>query len=291
MRVIMHFGAHKTGTSLVQKFMRDRPRLMTRNRIAAIDRTTTGQLIGWGTERHLQRDDLATALDTTRRGTRHLVISHENSLNRPLLPGGAGLYPRARQNAERIRSSLGGRPALAVYYIRTQPAFIESYYLQTIHEGAYHTFADWFAPFNEADLSWRPVRDALVAAFGKENVILHSFEDEMARGQAAFLAGFFSSFSALGSAPPRRFDYAPLRNPSIGNLGLKIALAANPYLSTPSQRRKMRKFLQRQFSNRHYPRPQLLDECTRAEMAARYQAENMELIRESELATAAWRSG
>lgn len=291
MRVIAHFGAHKTGTSLVQKFMRDRPQLMARNRIATIGRTETGHMIGWGSERQVKGDDLASALDRAARATRYFVISHENSLDRPFMRGQAGLYPQAHQNAARIRACLGGRPAQAVYYIRSQPAFIESYYLQMIHEGAWHSFDEWFAGLAETDLSWRPLRDALTSVFGEENVILRSFEDDMGAGQARYLAGFFGSFSNIGPAQMDAFDYAPLRNPSIGDRGLEIALAANRYLTRPAERKKMRKFLQLEFSNRDYQRPQLLSDTVRDEMKACYHKENEALVRESAAATARWREG
>ena len=283
MQVILHFGAHKTGTSLIQKFMRDRPRLMARNGIAALARSETGRLIGWGEERHLARGgaELEAALDRAGDRARHFVISHEDTLNRPLLPGKTGLYPHARDNAQRLRDRLGSRAVRVVHYIRAQPEFVESYYLQTIHEGSHHHFNDWFAPFAAMDLSWRPLHAALVAVFGRENVVLRSFEAEMARGQAGFLEGFFATFSDITPARMDGYAYAPLRNPSIGDRGLAIALAANRHLTTGAERKKMRKFLQQEFSNRDYPRPSLLSEAAKAAMTARYGEENAALLREA----------
>lgn len=47
--VVLHVGAHKTGTSLIQKYFRDRPEQLDPGAVTAIDRSEMKGLIGvWG---------------------------------------------------------------------------------------------------------------------------------------------------------------------------------------------------------------------------------------------------
>jgi hypothetical protein len=68
-------------------------------------------------------------------------------------------------------------------------------------------------------------------------------------------------------------DYKPSRNRSISGKGLSIALAANPHLRTGDERSKMRKFLQKHYSNVDQPRPILLSDEQKAALRAEYEAE------------------
>ena len=46
--VVFHIGAHKTGTSLLQKYMRDNVRLLRRHRIYYLSRGAMNDYVGWG---------------------------------------------------------------------------------------------------------------------------------------------------------------------------------------------------------------------------------------------------
>ena len=48
MRVVIHVGAHKTGTSLVQRYFNDDPQRTQALGIGFITRADTSQLLGWG---------------------------------------------------------------------------------------------------------------------------------------------------------------------------------------------------------------------------------------------------
>lgn len=284
-KVVLHLGAHKTATSLIQKYMRDRAQYCEANGIAALGRGECDQLIRWGTPATLQagKQELNRRIaDAENAGARYYVISHENALGRPFVAGGNSIYPGAAEKMTALKDALSGHKLMVVYYIRAQAAFLESYYLQTIHEGAHHTFKEWRDTVGRPPLSWKPLYDTLCQAVGTDNVVLHAFEDDITAGQAGFLEKFFASF--LGNLDPaafNHFEYGPLRNPSIGDKGLAIARAANRYLETAEERSLMRKFLQKNFSNRDYKRPQLLKETQVATFTAEFTPENAELVKTS----------
>lgn len=295
-RVALHLGAHKTGTSLIQKYMRDRPQEMARMRAVPIPRSDCNTLIGWGRvpQDHpalLREAVLAAArgprpVDRLRRvrpargwtaalrPPRTVIVSHENSLGAPFQSPAPGLYPAARDCADGLRASLDGLDTHVVYYIRSQDEFLESFYLQTVHQGGTTGFDEWIGTLDTSALSWVPAVTALADAFGADRVAVRDFA-EIRRGQNEFLAHF------LRTCDPRldpRLDYRPMRNISVSQQGLELALVMNPLLRTPQERKAVRTFLQATFNNATGFRPLLLGEEAKADLRRRYQEENDALL-------------
>lgn len=280
--VVLHLGAHKTGTSLIQRYMRDHKALMQKNRLDFTARSETNQFLGWGKPNFI-RENISELIDNAKaslkNGAKHFVVSHENALGRPFLAHKPGLYPDSNEAAAAMRDMLRGLNLRVIFYIRSQPDFVESYYLQTIHQGSYLTFKDWREDVSFDSLSWRPVIENLRSNFGESAVTIKNFGAEIKAGQNDFLRSFFEVF--LGPVKPQsfgNFSYDEYKNPSIGRKGLEIALAANSKLSTRKERKAMRVFLQTHFSNIDYPRPHLLNEKEKKRLEARYAKENAELV-------------
>lgn len=278
-RFVFHVGAHKTATSLVQKYARDKESEIEAFGIRYIPRSDMNDFVGWG--KHIvsagpdfkARIEEEMALDSTRL----VFTSHENTLGRPVMADRPGLYPRAPKNLKMLHEVLDGLDVCIVLTIRPQVDFLESYYLQLIHEGHYMTFREWIETIDLASLSWRPLIERARALYGSDNVIVVDFRDIKA-GQNEFLANFFRRIDASIELTP---NYRPVRNPSISEKGLGIALAANRFLTTGDERRVMRKFLQKHFSNRDYPRPTLMEDDLKARIVERYGGEYDELTGDS----------
>jgi len=272
--LVLHLGAHKTGTSLIQKFIRDNAELCADAGVASILRSETDRIIGWGRSREIDagKQDLRQYIDSAdKSGFSYFVLSHENALGRPFdaQKGATRLYPYGLGRAKTLRAALEGYPIKVIYYFRSAAAFVESYYLQTIHEGDYTPFKTWRRNTGRPSLSWGPVYEDLCEVFGAECVTPKVFNSEIALGQEAFLEAFFSTFMDPAPNPSafNNFYYAPVRNSSIGEKGLEIALAANPLLSSGSERKLMRKFLQANFSNLTHSRASLLGDSKIAQIA------------------------
>lgn len=282
---MFHVGAHKTGTSLLQKYMRDNVALLRRHRIHYISRGAMNDLVGWGNQLLTDPDPLAREIRTTLLipWFTTVIASHENTLGRPLRKHGAHLYPRAPEIIEALGDVLAPYNAKIVFSIRPQDQFIESYYLQSIHEGRHERFDDWYAKLDHDALSWRPLVDTLHKVFGHKQVDVVDFRT-IRRGQEAYITDFFTRID-----PRFTFDieYSAMRNPSISGKGLDMALAANPHLRSGEERKLMRKFLQRHFSNQRYRRPVLLSDDQKQALRDRYAAEYETLISVSQPATGA----
>lgn len=136
----------------------------------------------------------------------------------------------------------------------------------------------------DGSLSWAPLYHGLCDALGKENVLLKDFGGQIRNGQSGFLSDFFGSFMHVDAEKFDGFEYPVRRNPSVGDLGLELALQINPHLKCRKDKRAARNFLQQYFSNADFPRPLLFRDDEKQMLKSSYAAENAELIRLSEMA-------
>jgi hypothetical protein len=273
MRVVIHVGAHKTGTSLVQRYFSDQPQKTRALGIGLITREdASNRLVGWGDKVHDRPEDLRSRLEEEMAQQPSVVfMSLENTLGRPFLTDRPGLYPDATRGAEGLAKACDGFDTHVVYYVRPIVEFLESYYLQTVQQGAWHSFEDWYGTLEGPHL-WTPAVSALDDTFGADRVLMGDFA-EIALGQNEFLQQFMTR---AGLPQPPTVDYDPVRNRSLSARGLEIALSINPHLSSDSERRETRLFLQKHFSNRledrARPMPEDLRRSIQDETAAEYEA-------------------
>jgi len=247
MRVVIHVGAHKTGTSLVQRYFSDQPQLTRARGIGLITRDdASNRLVGWGDIVHERPEALRSRLEEEMAMRPSVVfMSLENTLGRPFLPDRPGLYPDASRGAEGLAKACNGLDTHVVFYVRPIVEFLESYYLQTVQQGAWHSFQDWYGTLSGPH-EWTPAVRALDDTFGADRVLVGDF-GEIARGQNQFLQQFMTR---AGLPQPPTVDYEAVRNRSLSARGLEIALSINPHLRSASERRETRLFLQKHFSNR-----------------------------------------
>jgi len=265
MRTIMHVGAHKTGTSLIQKYFRDKMSLLGESSVSFISRSDTNKLIGWGQHLVDHPERLTSRLETELAHSPQVFVSHENTLGHPFVEGKRGLYPDAPDLAKALAAiTLEFDPCVA-FYVRPMADYVESFYLQTVHQGAFQGFEEWYATLDPATLSWQPIVDALDDAFGAGRVVIGDFST-ISAGQNEFLAHFMER---CGLPVPGSVDYRPLRNPSVSARGLEIALQINPFLENIEERRAARRFLQDNFSNVTGERARPMPAAVREDLDAR----------------------
>ena len=145
-------GAHKTATSLIQKFLNNEEGFRKDNQIRHIDRTDSDTLIGLGDK--LKKSPFVLRRRLLREGSygsegSTVILSHENALGRPFSRA-SGLYPKANGNAERLSKVAKHLPVKVIFYIRPLETFVTSYYMQSINEGGvltYKNFNVWFEEY------------------------------------------------------------------------------------------------------------------------------------------------
>ena len=207
---------------------------------------------------------------------RLLIGSYENLVGRPFTRAGKGrLYPNAQRNIEALARARTRTPTKVLVSIRPQAEFVESYYLQTVHQGGHETFGEWLRLVDLEALSWRPIVDAMWAHFGPDNVEVIDFR-RIRDGQELFLQHLLARIDKRLDTP---VSYSEPKNRSVSARGLEMALAANPHLKTSEERGALRTFLQTHFSNLDGPRPVLFTDEQKAALWDRYGGEYEDLVR------------
>lgn len=289
MRIVLKLGAHKTGCSALQGFLNDNSGLLQTKGIAIAKRKLIRRALGWGTSEFFSENfalfDQAIAGELANARKAFLVVN-ENALGRPVVEGQRNLYPLHEDALADMHLRLKGHDTKIVYHIRSQDDFLESYYLQTIYEGAHHTFGEWISAIDLEAISWVPAVRLLQEQFGKGNVIVRDYSVERAKGQEEFLGSFLRTGHPklkFGFWRKPKFDSNRSRsNASISARGLDIALAANKIFTTKSERRALKNLLKARFSNKNLPRPQLFSPQLRSEIRSRYEQENAALTAEND---------
>lgn len=276
--VALHIGAHKTGTSVLQRYLRENEDLMASRRVKYLRRAHLSEMCGWGDRLAADPEPLRARLTTFGWDPRFRVLigSYENLVGRPFTRAGKGrLYPNAEKNIAALANARTRTPTKLLLSIRPPADFVESYYLQTVHQGGHETFAEWLRLVDLEALSWRPIVDAMHAHFGPENVEVVDFR-RIRDGQELFLQHMLARIDQRLDTP---VSYSEPKNRSVSARGLEMALAANPHLKTSEERGALRTFLQTHFSNLDGPRPVLFTEEQKAALWERYRDDYEDLVR------------
>jgi hypothetical protein len=275
MKVTLHLGAHKTGTTLLQRYLKINRETLAAKRIGVmLLREVTSHLGSWTRELTGDTSRFAAALkEHEDKGHKHLVISCEDLLGPAFVRRLPGIYPQSAPRLESLARLLQGRDTHAVLYLRPQSEFLASWYLQTVNMGNSTPFPEWYAGLKIQTLSWQPLVERVQTLFGAEKSRIADFRD-IRRGAEAYI----ESFARHSGLPfPLKLPREDLQNVSFGDKGLEIAMLVFPRLNG-EERNKMRRFLQKNFSNANYPRPVLLSAEETAEMNHKWMPEYERLV-------------
>lgn len=193
MDVILHLGAHRTGTTTFQHYARDRTDALGQHGIGywgpvRVRRSVFPGLFRSGptpvSRRAEGRVQLLTA-NAEARGLEKLLVSDEN------MPGTcqmafrqATLYPAAGDRLARLGAAFGGRVTRAVLSIRTLDLWWASAAALTLARGHRVPDPDRFARIAQSSRSWRAVITDLACALPDTEICVMPFERFAARPQA-----------------------------------------------------------------------------------------------------------
>ena len=276
-KLFAHLGAHKTATSLVQRYFMSKSKHYEREGVKFLTREQVSSYISWGDKIIQDGEKFSNFLHQESENTKapNLMFSNENSLGRPL-KNKAGLYPNHRPILKSLKDITKDFDTKIVFSIRRQADFLQSYYLQRIHQGDFLTFSQFIDEIDLGNISWRPLIECLHETFGKDNVIILDF-DYIKMGQNEYLKHFLN----VTVGPEIKFneEFDKIVNPSISDRGLHMALRINPLLrKNTGETGLVRKFLQAHFSNQTETRPLLLSEELKSKIGTIYDREYEDLI-------------
>ena len=258
--LILHAGAHKTGSSLIQKYLQNNIKQISQYKIGYIPRSKSKELIGWrGDKLFKEPDALLNRIERKfKRKCNCVIVSFENLLGRPFSRNMNHLYPDGIEIVSKLSSLFQEYEVRFVYYIRPQIDFLQSYYLQLINEGKCINFSDWYRDIGfHKNLSWAPLTSSIISNF-KSNAYIKDFT-MIKNGQDKYLEDFMSVIYKK-KVLPFSIKHNSIHNISIGDKGIAMSFAINHLLETKVERKIVRRFLQKNFNNIKYPRPTLLSE-------------------------------
>ncbi|WP_395644816.1 hypothetical protein [Terricaulis sp.] len=167
-RLFLHIGWSKTGTTAIQRTLEEnRGRLAEagftypgrERHHAALFRTLTRTLPGVNAAR-----EAARTITEMRAAPGDLIISSEGFASLP-----AGLV--------RVFFALPRTRVIVVAYVREQADRFASHYQQQVKADLEsRTFAEFAAPLQ---IDWTPLLDDWAAAFGRENLIVRTYDDDV----------------------------------------------------------------------------------------------------------------
>jgi hypothetical protein len=286
----LHIGTQKTASTLIRRFLKANADCLASHDIKLVDRTT------------LTESDFFAYLETVTDGTvsaqtpmpsaiaenlehlvagdfRHVLMTSEIMFHR--LPLG-DFYDRIADGLQMIQTALPDWTIRVIFFVRSQKAFVESCYTQLIQMGKRTRFSVYTGGGVPKHLNWARVCDDISRQIGTGNLIVRPFEIIRDMGTEPFLRSFLGHLD-LDATQAATFQYdAALAEGQAANRGfsevaVKLARFTMP-LVDPGHRKKLRKFLQENYSTADYPRPHYFTDTEAADMAAHYRAENARLF-------------
>jgi len=124
--LILHAGAHKTGSSLVQKYLLNNKKQTSKYHIGYIPRSELKKLIGWRGDKLFQKPErLINKIDGMfYRKYKYVIVSFENLLGRPFSKNMNHLYPDGIEIVSKLSALFQDYEVRFVYYIRPQLDFL-----------------------------------------------------------------------------------------------------------------------------------------------------------------------
>lgn len=264
MRLKLHAGAHKTGTSTIQLAIRDVKgklldagvKYITREELS--DSGCLEAIHNLGTTSHEKSVSLISDFFTQFSNEKVVLISHESFFGYAThdyysLKKRIPLYNDLPRICDEL-SKLNLFESIDIrYYIREKESFAQSLYFEYLQGGVHDiSWEDYAREITPSAFDWGRVIGGLESAFGKESLDIVSFE-VIKNGADYFLKDFFSWVSPCADVT----GYKLRRDrPRFSSKAYEIALEVWPFL-TVQQRRKLTPVFRRKLPIEEFGSPEL----------------------------------
>ena len=291
MRLVLHVGAHKTGTTLIQQVLRQRrkalldtgvfftehqdPLALEVRLLNAIRAMSDIPNPGPGISKRFARY-FSLVRELGGNSNADVAVMSSEELLGYSLPRSAeevetidALYGNAGVACRVIAETSGMDEVIPVLYIREQAGWLESQFRERIKMGGSQSFEEFLAYTDLSKLSWEPVVDQIHDAFGQ--VLVRRY-DLSTVGGVHFVENFLDIVRpGLGKEVDVPALGGAYSNESLSAVGVELARSVNGILSG-HDRTKMVTFIQRNFSSATHEKGKMLPESVTAEIKERYAA-------------------
>ncbi len=267
--VFLHIGLHKTGSTALQKFLRDNAELL---RAKGCLYPLSGRpprdsfmfghhLLPWSLSRDKNLlpvwDKLAAELDTST-ATRVIISSEEFE------------FVRRRDAIQSVLKRLPDCTVRLVCYLRRQDRLIESEYNQFVKDGGGFASIEEFAKRMQGRLNYLELLERWESVFGLSNIIVRVYEQEQLRGDlyADFLSAVGQRWEGEFTVPKR-----PI-NPSLDGRGLAMMLIFNRVIRDQRLLSELRQAVARHCQHPPFHETNMLSPDDREDILKGYRQQN-----------------
>ncbi|WP_139310449.1 hypothetical protein [Photobacterium proteolyticum] len=270
MKVFLHAGLHKTGSTAIQSYLKLNNDELKYNNIY-YDNELSGR----------SQVDINFCIDMDRNireayslGAVNYIISNERLLGTP-----RNGYNTAKDNATLIVNTLQSIDFVEfelIIFVRRQDDFFKSSYIQQIKQGESLSFDEYFNKKVIDSFDWLELYRILHIIFdGRINFLEYSNKFEYNPHH------IYNEADRVFELPSELTRENKNFNPSYGDLALNIALQFNQKFNGKEKNRNkwLREILQRELNNVNTSKVHIIDNSRLLEITKRYKASNMELAK------------
>lgn len=211
-------------------------------------------------------NEIRNSVNKFRNNCTDIVVSDESLLGvRQRI--GIKLYKDARKRMLILKSIFRGEDIKVILYLREHASYIESSYIQDIHEKKICSFDEYINAIGIKNLSWKPLVETIANEVGCENLIVKKFE-RISDDYDFFVNDFFSLFCDSKKLTLKKYQ----TNTSFSKKAVQIATAIAPYVDDVEWK-YFRKVLQNKFNSKKYPKMELISPEMRSEIKNFYNGE------------------
>jgi hypothetical protein len=188
-KLILHLGAHRTGSSYIQALFGANREILIKRHICfeyfhEVKRLRGAAIKARGLAESNQPQEFSRAfepirryfLDQTSSPSETTFLSYEGLLGSIRLSSPGAIYPATQLIADSIKDILESKRFVVGFSVRNTGDFVESTYKYCVRGGMTQSFKKYYGHSNADALTWKPVVQALVNVFGPNHVLVWSHE-------------------------------------------------------------------------------------------------------------------
>jgi len=242
MTIYVHIGTHKTGSTTIQRALRETSKLGVQEGWEYLGKPTKVKELmkAQNYKEELVRIFSQWINNSIKRSgqSSKKIISSEALIGNPSIG-----YMNSRVVATMLCDALKHYDVKIIVYLRRQDEIIESLYTQKIHEGNSLKFEEFISQFEPGrEFNYSQMLQDWMSCFGKSNVIVRSYDNAIQYGLLKDFGEIIGSTKILNASKKHE-------NPSYSCEALNVALHANQILDETSKK-QLRKALQKTMSKK-----------------------------------------
>lgn len=285
MKLILHAGAHKTGTTMIQQALAKLAPDLAERGVHYVDYQALKEpgVLSYMhpakeyDDRRASVTEFFARLIQVHRGETLLLSSESffSFANLWQVSPERQFYGDLAHSAPRFKKLGLFDDITIIYYLRRQDRFLNSVYLEYVKSGVIDVpFEEFYGQVPLEKLSWKRLLETLAAVYGEDRVSVGLFED-IKKGGQRYLADFLDKVGVDIEPPVMNFSAG---NRSLPLAAYEEAIEAYPTLDRDA-RRALGRQLQRRYSGRHLSPAEFMTDELREEIMSPHRRDNLDVLR------------